>query len=65
MQFIHSLLTCWCYYSTMKTYTKLNENGVPYAKCLEYERLGLIIDKKEEDSLLGIVNTVRRIKLSA
>jgi len=49
----------------MKTYTKLNENGVPYAKCLEYERLGSIIDKKKEDSLLRIVNTVRRIKLSA
>jgi len=49
----------------MKTYIKLNENGVPYIKCLEYERLGSIIDKKKEDSLLRIVNTVRRIKLSA
>ena len=47
----------------MKTYTKINENGVPYAKCLAYEHMESIIDKKAEDSVLRIVNTVRRIKL--
>ena len=52
------MLTIWCYYMTMEKIRK--EDGVPYARVLEYERIMNIVRKpKESEEDIRIVGYTR------
>ena len=47
----------------MKTHIKADKHGIPYARCLEYEKTLELLKVQEEDTELRVVNQVRRIRI--
>jgi hypothetical protein len=47
----------------MKKHIKADKHGIPYARCLEYEKTLELSKVQEEDTELRVVNQVKRIKI--
>ena len=47
----------------MKKHIKADKHGIPYARCLEYEKTLELLKVQEEDTELRVVNQVRRIRI--
>ena len=47
----------------MKKHIKADKHGIPYARCLEYEKTLELSKVQEEDTELRVVNQVRRIRI--
>ena len=47
----------------MKKHIKADKHGIPYARCLEYEKTLELSKVLEEDTELRVVNQVRRIRI--
>ncbi len=47
----------------MKKHIKADKHGIPYARCLEYEKTLELSKVHEEDTELRVVNQVKRIRI--
>jgi len=47
----------------MKKHIKADKHGIPYARCLEYEKTLELSKVQEEDTELRAVNQVKRIRI--
>ena len=63
LQSVHSLLTYWCYYSTMEKQIKLYKSKGSHAKVLAYEKVFNLLKNRDSDIELRIINEVPKLRL--